>query len=398
MQGYAPVSIGGGGGATTPFYLDPIAIGAYGAVSHGVFVATSSENEGSTSMSVTNVAPWLATVGAGTINRNFPIEIVLGNGRRLSGVSLYSGKPLTNSSLPLYYPGRTGGLSASLCVENSIDPSLVKGKIVICDRGSSPRVAKGMVVKEAGGAAMVLTNGEANGEGLVGNVHVLPACAMGEKEGGLGKGCLGRPSGAPRPYHHQRRRPRGGRGGRRGRRRAEGSISCSRFDAMALVDLDPFHFRLLQRGPARRGGREPAAPAAVARHGGRTPCVGVVDTESGAGEQAPGQPVLPPPPEMTMEEEGGVPTTTARRLHHLRATLAGSLDATVSEADGLAGSLAMRCCLCGFAKCDAVARRLAADRSTAAVSKIQDLGQGKKGCGTHELGSRIGKLLEQIVF
>jgi hypothetical protein len=101
---------------------------------------------------------------------------------------------------------------------------------------------------------------------------------------------------------------------------------------------------------------------------------------------------------MTMEEEGAAPTTTARRLHHLRATLAGSLDATVSEADELAGSLAMRCCLCGFAKCDAVARRLAADRSTAAVSKIQDLGPGKKGCGTHELGSRIGKLLEQIVF
>uniref|UniRef100_A0A804LGZ3 Subtilisin-like protease SBT1.6 n=1 Tax=Zea mays TaxID=4577 RepID=A0A804LGZ3_MAIZE len=177
------VSIGGGSGVTAPFYLDPIAIGAYGAVSRGVFVATSAGNEGPASMSVTNLAPWLATVGAGTIDRNFPAEIVLGDGRRLSGVSLYSGKPLTNSSLPLYYPGRTGGLSASLCMENSIDPSLVKGKIVVCDRGSSPRVAKGMVVKEAGGAAMVLTNGEANGEGLVGDAHVLPACAVGEKEG-----------------------------------------------------------------------------------------------------------------------------------------------------------------------------------------------------------------------
>ncbi|WVZ56186.1 hypothetical protein U9M48_006755 [Paspalum notatum var. saurae] len=177
------VSIGGGSGVTAPFYLDPIAIGAYGAVSRGVFVATSAGNEGPTSMSVTNLAPWIATVGAGTIDRNFPAEIVLSDGRRLSGVSLYSGRPLPSSSLPLYYPGRTGGLSASLCMENSIDPSLVKGKIVVCDRGSSPRVAKGMVVKEAGGAAMVLTNGEANGEGLVGDAHVLPACAVGEKEG-----------------------------------------------------------------------------------------------------------------------------------------------------------------------------------------------------------------------
>ncbi|KAK2630685.1 hypothetical protein QOZ80_3BG0287450 [Eleusine coracana subsp. coracana] len=177
------VSIGGGSGATAPFYLDPIAIGAYGAVSRGVFVAVSAGNEGPTAMSVTNLAPWLATVGAGTIDRNFPAEVVLDDGTRLSGVSLYSGKSTTNSSLPLYYPGRTGGLSASMCMENSIDPALVKGKIVICDRGSSPRVAKGMVVKEAGGAAMILANGEANGEGLVGDAHVLPALAVGEKEG-----------------------------------------------------------------------------------------------------------------------------------------------------------------------------------------------------------------------
>ncbi|KAL6596289.1 hypothetical protein ACP70R_047653 [Stipagrostis hirtigluma subsp. patula] len=188
------VSIGGGSGVASPFYLDPIAIGAYGAVARGVFVATSAGNEGPTAMSVTNLAPWLATVGAGTIDRNFPSEIVLGDGRRLSGVSLYSGKPLANSSLPLYYPGRTGGLSASLCMENSIDPSLVKGKIVICDRGSSPRVAKGMVVKEAGGAAMVLANGEANGEGLVGDAHVLPACSVGENEGDALKAYVGNAS------------------------------------------------------------------------------------------------------------------------------------------------------------------------------------------------------------
>lgn len=176
------VSIGGGNGVASPFYLDPIAIGAYGAVSRGVFVATSAGNEGPTAMSVTNLAPWLATVGAGTIDRNFPAEIVLGDGRRMSGVSLYSGKPLTNTMLPLFYPGRSGGLSASLCMENSIDPSVVSGKIVICDRGSSPRVAKGMVVKDAGGVAMVLANGAANGEGLVGDAHVLPACSVGENE------------------------------------------------------------------------------------------------------------------------------------------------------------------------------------------------------------------------
>ncbi|XP_072957018.1 subtilisin-like protease SBT1.6 [Typha angustifolia] len=177
------VSIGGGDGVASPYYLDPIAVGAYGAVKRGVFVATSAGNDGPTPMSVTNLAPWLTTVGAGTIDRTFPAYVVLGDGRRLAGVSLYSGKLLNRSMLPIVYPGRSGGLSASLCMENSLDPKLVGGKIVICDRGSSPRVAKGQVVKEAGGAGMVLANSASNGEGLVGDAHVLPACAVGADEG-----------------------------------------------------------------------------------------------------------------------------------------------------------------------------------------------------------------------
>nr|CAD1835630.1 unnamed protein product [Ananas comosus var. bracteatus] len=176
------VSIGGGEGVASPYYLDPIAVGAYGAASRGVFVATSAGNDGPTGMSVTNLAPWLTTVGASTIDRTFPADVVLGDGRRLAGVSLYSGEPLA-AALPLVYPGRTGGLSASLCMENSLDPKLVRGKIVICDRGSSPRVAKGLVVKEAGGAGMILANGASNGQGLVGDAHVLPACAVGAVEG-----------------------------------------------------------------------------------------------------------------------------------------------------------------------------------------------------------------------
>ncbi|XP_008780995.1 subtilisin-like protease SBT1.6 [Phoenix dactylifera] len=177
------VSIGSGDGVAAPYYLDPIAVGSYGAVSKGVFVSSSAGNDGPSPMSVTNLAPWLTTVGAGTIDRSFPAKVVLGDGRRLAGVSLYSGKPLAGTMLPLVYPGQSGGLSASLCMENSLDPKLVKGKIVICDRGSSPRVAKGMVVKEAGGAAMILANGNSNGEGLVGDAHVLPACSVGSDEG-----------------------------------------------------------------------------------------------------------------------------------------------------------------------------------------------------------------------
>ncbi|KAI6701077.1 hypothetical protein NL676_015401 [Syzygium grande] len=88
------ISIGGGDGSSPPYYLDPIAIGSYGAVAHGVFVSASAGNDGPNGMSVTNLAPWLTTVGAGTIDRNFPADVTLGNRVKLSGVSLYSGPPL----------------------------------------------------------------------------------------------------------------------------------------------------------------------------------------------------------------------------------------------------------------------------------------------------------------
>ncbi|KAL9313555.1 hypothetical protein ACSQ67_019007 [Phaseolus vulgaris] len=106
-----------------------------------------------------------------------------GNGRRLSGVSLYSGVPLKGRMFPLIYPGKSGVLTDSLCMENSLDPDLVKGKIVVCDRGSNPRVAKGLEVKKAGGVGMILTNGISNGEGVVGDAHLLPTCALGANLG-----------------------------------------------------------------------------------------------------------------------------------------------------------------------------------------------------------------------
>lgn len=177
------ISIGGGDGISSPYYLDPIAIGAYGAVSRGIFVATSAGNDGPNGMSATNLAPWLTTVGAGTIDRNFPADVILGDGRKLAGVSLYAGEPLKGKMYSLVYPGKTGVLSASLCMENSLDPVSVRGKIVICDRGSNPRVAKGLVVKKAGGVGMILANAASNGEGLVGDAHLLPACAVGAAEG-----------------------------------------------------------------------------------------------------------------------------------------------------------------------------------------------------------------------
>ncbi|MBA0691208.1 hypothetical protein Goari_008849 [Gossypium aridum] len=170
------------GGAVVPYYLDAIAIGAYGAAEKGIFVSASAGNGGPGGLTVTNVAPWVATIGAGTIDRDFPADVKLGNGKVVTGAGVYNGRGLSPGRMyPLVHAGSGGGdgYSSSLCLEGSLDPDFVKGKIVLCDRGINSRAAKGEVVKKAGGVGMILANGVFDGEGLVVDCHVLPATAVG---------------------------------------------------------------------------------------------------------------------------------------------------------------------------------------------------------------------------
>lgn len=174
------------GGVVVPYHLDAIAIGAFSAADQGVFVSASAGNGGPGGLTVTNVAPWVATIGAGTIDRDFPADVKLGNGKVVPGVSVYNGPGLSPGRMyPLVYGGTGGGdgYSSSLCLEGSLDPVFVKGKIVVCDRGINSRAAKGEVVKKAGGIGMILANGVFDGEGLVADCHVLPATAVGASNG-----------------------------------------------------------------------------------------------------------------------------------------------------------------------------------------------------------------------
>lgn len=185
------------GGAAYPYDLDSFAIGTFEAVKRGVFVSASAGNDGPIALSVTNVAPWITTVGAGTLDRDFPAYVWLGNGAVIHGLSLYSGKGLNARHLvPLVYASdaaqesNDNKSSSSLCKEGSLDPKIVTGKIVLCERGDNPRAAKGAVVKQAGGVGMILSNTAANGEGLIADAHLLPAAAVGSSAGNSIRGYI----------------------------------------------------------------------------------------------------------------------------------------------------------------------------------------------------------------
>ncbi|KAL5727833.1 hypothetical protein ACHQM5_000979 [Ranunculus cassubicifolius] len=175
------------GGAASSYTRDSLAIAAFGAMENGVFVSCSAGNGGPEPVSLMNVSPWIMTVGAGTMDRDFPAFVKLGTNRTISGVSLYKGRMnlSTRKQYQLVYLGSNSSnpTPSSLCLEGTLDRSAVAGKIVICDRGISPRVQKGEVVKNAGGVGMILANTLANGDELVADCHLLPAVAVGATAG-----------------------------------------------------------------------------------------------------------------------------------------------------------------------------------------------------------------------
>ncbi|KQK01622.1 subtilisin-like protease SBT1.4 [Brachypodium distachyon] len=168
------VSLGAVGQAPE-FYDDLTAVGAFSAVRKGIVVSASAGNAGPGEKTAVNIAPWILTVGASTINRVFPADAVLGNGETFTGTSLYAGKPLGSAKLPLVYGGDVG---SNVCEAQKLNATKVAGKIVLCDPGVNGRAEKGEAVKLAGGAGAILASTEAFGEQAISSPHIIAATAV----------------------------------------------------------------------------------------------------------------------------------------------------------------------------------------------------------------------------
>lgn len=177
------ISMGGDGDQADPYYRDPIAIGGFRAMQLGIFVSCSAGNSGPRESSVGNVAPWIMTVGASSIDRDFPAYVLLGNKRIYRGISLYSGRKLGNEPVGLvYHKGKNS--SSNFCLAGTLEPAVVHGKVVICDKGRNRRTEKGVVVLKAGGVGMILVDTVAMKE-LTADSHLVPTVGVGKKVGNL---------------------------------------------------------------------------------------------------------------------------------------------------------------------------------------------------------------------
>lgn len=178
------------GGPSRNPWTDPNALAFLGANAAGVFASVSAGNEGPGAATIGSPSdsPWVMSVGASTHDRNLPSQLV-----DMTGGATTPPGPITGKSVAAGYgPARivyagAPPYSSALCGAGAADPTTgdsatnpfppgtFSGEIVVCDRGTYGRVAKGKNVKAGGAGGMVLVNDAASGDSLIADLHVLPA-------------------------------------------------------------------------------------------------------------------------------------------------------------------------------------------------------------------------------
>nr|GMD07263.1 subtilisin-like protease SBT5.3 [Ipomoea batatas] len=166
-----------------PYFEDSIAIGSFHAVKNGIVVVASAGNSGPASGSVVNVAPWVITVGANTMDRQFQSNVVLGNKKHYTGESAAPLKLPTGKFYPLLSAASARievilaiyNSCSLLCKPGTLDPKQVKGKILVCLRGGTARIDKSHQAALAGAVGMILANDENSGNEIIADAHFLPA-------------------------------------------------------------------------------------------------------------------------------------------------------------------------------------------------------------------------------
>ncbi|KAK4771466.1 hypothetical protein SAY87_031998 [Trapa incisa] len=139
---------------------DSIAIGSFHAVARGITVVASAGNDGPSMDTVENVAPWLITVGASTIDRRFLAAITLGNNQTFWGQSVDTGKENRGFYGVTYSKRIAAGsttYSETCCDSGSLNATLAAGKIVLCFLTSDQQeeLCASKAVKEAGGVGLI---------------------------------------------------------------------------------------------------------------------------------------------------------------------------------------------------------------------------------------------------
>ncbi|XP_026440624.1 subtilisin-like protease SBT1.4 [Papaver somniferum] len=133
---------------------DALAQLTFGLMQKGIFVSTSGGNDGPKPKTVENLAPWVLTVGASTMDRELRADVILGDGQVIPGVSPFFEDAIVTGYSEFYYGDNSNSQG---CLGGSLSSTEVAGKIVVCDStGLNSAWEQGTVVKSAGGVGMII--------------------------------------------------------------------------------------------------------------------------------------------------------------------------------------------------------------------------------------------------
>ncbi|KAI3960993.1 hypothetical protein MKW92_048133 [Papaver armeniacum] len=161
------------------FFDDPISIGSYHAFKRGILVSTSSGNTGD---ATNKTAPWLLTVAASSIDREFSSNVQLGNSKILKGNSI---NPLKMDKFhPVIFAEDAAALGvtavdARSCINGTLDHKLIKGKIVVCNGGG---IVEAEVLRHGGGVGMILSINPSYGINDRDEQYVIPTTVLEREE------------------------------------------------------------------------------------------------------------------------------------------------------------------------------------------------------------------------
>ncbi|KAF2541496.1 hypothetical protein F2Q68_00029672 [Brassica cretica] len=94
-------------GPPEAYYKESIFIATFSAIERWIFVSCSAVNWSLPfqCIELRSVDYYKSTVGAGTIDRDFPVLVIFGNGKNYTGVLLFKGDALPAKLLPFVYAG-----------------------------------------------------------------------------------------------------------------------------------------------------------------------------------------------------------------------------------------------------------------------------------------------------